>query len=323
MDGTLARPRTAPLPVPDRWHRPLLALAGLMVALAAVAVVLAVVDPRPVTGQDAWFKPLKFALSIAIYAVTLAWLLGQVGRGRRLAHRAADVAAVGLVVEVVVIVGAAAVGTTSHFNVSTPLHTALWAVMGGSIVVVWVMTLLIAVLLFRTPGPDAARNLAIRAGVVLALVGMALGFLMTTPTAQQLADFQGVAGAHAVGVPDGGPGLPFLGWSTTGGDLRIPHFVGMHALQAVPLLLLALELLSRRVRVLGDVTTRRRLVLVGALTFAATVAVLTAQALAGQPVTQPAGAVLLAGTATALATAVAASLVVVTARRRLRVAAAA
>lgn len=315
MDGTLTPAHPTPLPVPDRWHRPLLALAALCALLTLATVVLAVVDPQPITGQDAWFKPLKFALSIGIYAVTLAWLLGQVRRWRRAAERAADVAVVGLVVELVVIVHAAATGTTSHFNVSTPLATTLWAVMGTSIVVVWLATLVVGLALFLNPGPDAARTLAIRAGVVLALVGMGLAFLMTSPTAEQLRDFQGVAGAHAVGVPDGGPGLPLLGWSTTGGDLRIPHFVGMHALQALPLLLLGLELASRRVRVLREVATRRRLVLVGTLAYAATVAVLTGQALAGQPVTQPAGAVLVAGTATAVLTAAAVAVVLTAARR--------
>lgn len=103
-------------------------------------------------------------------------------------------------------------------------------------------------LLFRAPLGDPARSLAIRAGFVIALIGMALAFLMTGPTAEQLNSFRGIVGAHTVGLPDGAPGLPLLGWSTSAGDLRVPHFVGMHALQLIPLSALLLEFGARRRR---------------------------------------------------------------------------
>jgi hypothetical protein len=299
----------APLPRPDRWHRPLIGLAVVMVVLTAATGVLAIADPREILGQNAWFKPLKFVLSTAIYAVTLAWLIGQVHRFRRAAEVLGTITAVALLVEIVVITGAAAAGTTSHFNIATPLNGTLWAVMAGSIVVVWLASALVGITVALSPGPDAARNLAVRAGITLGIIGMGLAFLMTGPTPEQIDDFQGVAGAHAVGVADGGPGLPFLGWSTEGGDLRIPHFIGLHALQAIPLGLLALELLSRRVPVLRIPRVRFRLVLIGTLAFAAMLGIITWQALIGEPIVRPSAPILLAGIATAVGTAAAAGAV--------------
>lgn len=317
MTATLDRHATTlePVPMPERWHRPLLALAVGVTALAVACGVLAIADPREILGQNAWFKPLKFAVSIAIYALTLAWLIGQLRRWRRAAAVAGTIVVVALLAEIVIIVWAAAVGTTSHFNVATPLNTTLWSIMASSIAVVWIVTLLVGIALFFTPTADAARNLAIRAGVVLGLVGMAVAFFMTGPNADQLDDFQGIAGAHAVGVPDGGAGLPFLGWSTEGGDLRVPHFVGMHALQVLPLTLLALELLSRRVRPLREVRVRWRIMLIVSLAFAAVLGILTWQALIGQSVTAPTGPVLIALLGVLVAAPVAAVAVVAGARR--------
>lgn len=155
----------------------------------------------------------------------------------------------------------------------------------------WLAALVTALLLFRAPLADPARTLAIRAGLVIALIGMALAFLMTGPTAEQLNSFRGIVGAHTVGLPDGGPGLPLLGWSTTAGDLRVPHFVGMHALQLIPLSALLLELGARRARLLRPASTRLGLIWILVVSYLGAVALLTVQALAGQSVARPDAAV--------------------------------
>jgi hypothetical protein len=269
------------------YHRPLLLLVAGMALLAVVAVIGLVADAREVTGLSAWAKPLKFALSTAIYALTLAWLLSLLPPGRRLAWRAGTAASVGLTVELVIITGAAVTGTTSHFNVSSPVAAALWSTMAGFIGLVWIAQVVVGISLFRAPLGDPARTLAIRAGVVIGIGGMALGFLMTAPTSAQLADFRGIAGAHTVGVPDGSPGLPILGWSTVAGDLRIPHFVGMHALQIIPLACWTLELAGRRIPVLARAGVRARLVAIGTAAFVAGLTLVTYQALAGQSIVRP------------------------------------
>lgn len=308
------RPGEAPPRI--RWHRPLLWLAAVMVALAVFALVARFVDGREVLGANLWDKPLKFAVSTVIYAVTWSWLIGQLDRSRRVAWAAGTVIAAALVVELAIIVGVAAAGTTSHFNVSTPLATAMWSVMAVSISVLWVATFVACVLLFRTSLGDRARTIAIRGGALISLVGLGLGYLMTSPTAAQLADFGGIAGAHAVGIADGGPGLPVLGWSTVAGDLRIPHFIGMHALQAIPLALIAIELLSRRIPVLRDVAVRARLVGTVAVGYLVFVGLVTLQALRGQSVVAPDAVTL--GLGGAIAVVMAAAALVIVARGRTR-----
>lgn len=270
-----------------RWHRPLLVLAAAMGVLVVVCLVGLVVDPRESLGVNVWEKPLKFAISTAVYAVTWSWLIGQLQRFQRVAWWAGTISAILLLIELVIITGAAAAGITSHFNVSTPFNTVLWSIMAASIGTLWVATFVVSIILFRNPLGDRARTLAIRAGALIALAGMALAFLMTGPTAAQLDDWQGIAGAHTVGLADGGPGLPLLGWSTVAGDLRIPHFIGMHALQAIPLALILIELAARRIAVLRDVDVRYRLVAIVSAAYVAVLAVLTWQALRGQSIVAP------------------------------------
>jgi hypothetical protein len=253
-----------------RGHPGLYGLTVAMAALALVTAVLAVVDQRVLLGAPLWFKPLKFSLSIALYGAALAWMLSRLP-GRAM-WRAGWVIVVGAVLEMVIIVGQAARGVRSHFNDDSALDAALYSTMGATIVVVWLATVAIALRFLRERSDDRVTASAVRLGLLVGLAGMAVGFLLSAN------------GGHAVGVPDGGPGLFFVGWSTTGGDLRIGHFVGMHALQVLPLLAAGLAALGRD-RL--DETARVRIVQVAAAGYAGLVVLVTWQALRGQALLAP------------------------------------
>ncbi len=300
------------------WHRPLVLLAAAMTALALVCAVGLAVDDRVLVGAPIWLKPFKFSVSIAIYSVTLAWMLSLGRTAPRWVWWLGTTIAAANVIEMVVIVGQVLRGRQSHFNVATPLDADLWYAMATSIVTLWLANLAIAARLFRERTGDRAATWSVRLGLLLALVGMALGFLMTSPTPAQLDTMRsgatvGIVGAHSVGVADDSPGMAITGWSSTGGDLRIPHFVGLHALQAIPLFAWLLVALSRRFPRLGDERTRLRLVLVATGTYAGVLAILTWQALRGQSLVHPDGATLTA--VALLAVGVAASVVTATGTR--------
>ncbi|GFN02699.1 hypothetical protein GCM10010298_60640 [Streptomyces microflavus] len=269
-----------------------------MALWALVSAVGLVVDDRVLAGAPIWAKPFKFTVSLAAYGLTLAWMLTHLTRGHRTGWWAGNVVVLTSLVEMTVITVQVVRGKRSHFNAATPLDTALFSVMGITIIVLWAATLAIGILLLRASIADRAAAWAIRGGVLIALVGAGLGFLMTLPSAEQQAagnlDTAEVIGAHSVGVPDGGPAMPLTGWSTTGGDLRAPHFVGMHALQLIPLFLIALVLLAPRLARLRDAGVRLRLVRVATAGYAGLVALTTWQALRGQSLIHPDAATLMA-----------------------------
>jgi len=270
-----------------RLHPPLMIASLAMLAVLAFTLVGLVVDDRTSLGVPIWLKPMKFAISIAIYTATLAWLISLLDRGRRVAYWLGTVAAIAMFIEIAIIGGQAARGVRSHFNNSTELDGRLFQIMGLTITIAWFVTLWVGVLLLIQRIADRPTSLAVRFGVFIALAGMAVGFIMVTPTRSQLASSSDYQGAHAVGIEDGGPGLPVVNWSTEAGDLRAGHFVGMHALQALPLLALLLALGSRRFARLRDETTRVRLIAVAGVTYAGLVVLVTSQALRGQSIVHP------------------------------------
>ncbi|WP_027929632.1 hypothetical protein [Amycolatopsis thermoflava] len=274
------------------WHRPMTWTAGIMAGMTVVSLGGLALDDRVLLGAPIWLKPLKFAVSIALYCLTWAWMLTLLRRGQRLAARVSTAIAVIVLVEYAIIVLQVVRGRASHFSAATAFDATLFTVMGISIAALWTGTLVLTILLLRTEITDAAARWAIRLGAVVSLAGLGLGGLMIGPTDEQVRSmrdgtFEGLVGAHSVGVADGGPGMPLTGWSTTGGDLRIPHFVGMHALQVLPLFALLLAVLARRVTRLRSGVVRARLVAVAGFGYAGLVALVTWQALRGQPLIHP------------------------------------
>lgn len=275
-----------------RTQKPLLTTAALMCALALFALAAMAFDDRVLLGVSVWTKPLKFAVAFALYSITLAWLLAHPHRGSRWTRRLATVFAATAVIDVGFIVAQAARGTFSHFNeADDPVNAIGQIVFASGVPGLFFANLAIAGILVWQRVGDRATTLAIRAGLVLSVVGMALGYLVGFAGAQVQPDAAGhlveLNARHTFGAPDGGPMIPIVGWSSTAGDLRIPHFLGLHGMQVLLLVAFALSVASaRRPALRAD---RARSVIVGAVAvaYAATLAITLWQALRGQSLVHP------------------------------------
>jgi hypothetical protein len=270
---------------------PGLTVLGFIMAADLVFCILGlVVDHRVITGAPAWLKPAKFAFSTMIACWSFAFCMALTTLWPRVRRVLDVVLATGLFIEIALIDMQAARGTSSHFNLGTRFDAAVFGVMGVSIVCIWLGMLVLTVVLFRQSFAGSAWGWSLRLGMVLALVGTGSGALMTVPNSGQLAEAHvtgrlAVAGAHTVGAPDGGRGLPVTGWSADHGDLRVAHFLGMHGLQVLPLL--AWWIARRRVPV--DARTQRNLVFAAATSYLALFGLILWQAFRGQSIVQPDG----------------------------------
>ena len=159
------------------WHanRPLTATALIMAAVLVASVAGLVLDPRTVTGAPVWLKPAKFAISISVYALTLVWAFSYLPAWPRTRAIVGWTTAVTLTIEIVVIVAQAWRGTTSHFNIGTPLDAALWSTMGAAIVVQTLASIAACVALWRERFADRAIGWALRLGLTLSIVGASFG----------------------------------------------------------------------------------------------------------------------------------------------------
>ena len=279
--------------LPRLWRAsaPLTAVGLAMTAAACVSLVGVLVDSRVITGAPAWLKPLKFAISTAVYSLTLAWIFEQLPEWRRIRAVVGWTTAIVFVVEVAIVDVQAWRGTTSHFNVSTTADMVLFLVMGGAILLQTGVSAAVVVALWRQPFADRALGWGLRLGMALTVVGALTGPLMTRPTPSQLADARAgnrmtTAGAHTVGGVDGGPGVPVTGWSREHGDVRVPHFVGLHAVQVLALIAVGLRRWRR------PESIRVKATLVAAGSYASLFVLLLWQALRGQSVVAPDAAAL-------------------------------
>jgi hypothetical protein len=208
-----------------RRHNPLIFWVSVgHLLLLALILPVAPFDERLVTGINPWIKPIKFIIANTVYMLTIGWLLRDLPATAKARGRASRLVVMTIIAETVLITLQAARGTTSHHNTSTLTDLGILGVMGLMIVINTIVVAYVALKFWRENPPIPAPYLwGIRLGLLIFLLASLEGFVMVK------------LHSHSVGVADGGPGLPLIDWSTRGGDLRVAHFIGLHALQVLPL----------------------------------------------------------------------------------------
>lgn len=215
-----------------RLREPTLAAFALVMVVAMAPTLIAMaIDARTFNGINVWIKPFKFQASLAIFFATLAWFWGYLDAEVR-ARRSVCVAVLLICgsgfFEVAYIGFRAALAEASHFNNSTRLTEALYGLMGVGILIQVSLAAWAGVLILRSREGGISPTLRFSIGMGL-IAGTILGGITGAYMSAQTGHWVG-------GVANDASGMFFVGWSRTGGDLRVAHFVGLHAMQGIPII---------------------------------------------------------------------------------------
>jgi len=165
----------------------------------------------------------------------------------------------------------AARGEASHFNTSSSFYGAMYSLMGVGAVLLVLICLWMGTSILRSRGTADVWVLSVGIGLIGTFVfGGGFG------------GYLGNATAHWVGgaATDAG-GLPVVHWSRTGGDLRVAHFFGIHAMQIIPAIGAAL-VWSTRHSTLGN-GPARLILICASIMFGAFCSATFVQAVQGNP----------------------------------------
>ncbi len=196
----------------------------ICLVFAVIFLILTRFTTTQVYNVNAWFKPFKFAFSTFLFAWAMAWYCYYLPSFNIALYNWTVIVLLGF--EIIYIALQASKGELSHYNLSTPVYAALYSMMALAATLVTLYTAYVGVLFFINDFPSLPNYYvwAIRLGILIFVIFSFEGFVM------------GSRLTHTIGGEDGGLGIPFLHWSIKYGDPRIAHFIGMHALQVLPIL---------------------------------------------------------------------------------------
>ncbi|MHC1559668.1 hypothetical protein ACR9E3_11965 [Actinomycetospora sp. C-140] len=246
-----------PIPRTLDWPRVLWLAGGLLLVVMVGHLVALVLLGGPVSGPVSLRKPATFAETGWLLCWSVAVVLPRL-RTRPWQRHVVGATVLAFALGETTIIGIEAWrGVPSHYNFATPLDTALMrggAAGTAAVFVAGALVLLVTALRSRDTAPEL--RLGVTAGVLVLLTGCAVGMIMisTNSGVYRGGIGSGFGRSGAYFGPDAatvGPDLAGFRPATAGGDLVLPHAIGVHGLLllAVPAVLLAGTALRHRVAV--------------------------------------------------------------------------
>lgn len=226
-------------------HSPLLYWIVIVhLVLAIVSITSSFMDDRTLMEVNVWMKPLKFSISVAIYILTVGFLMTLYPFSKKKKNLINNIVCWTLLIELGLIIYQASGGVQSHYNISNPFDGLIFTAMG---ILIAINVIIMALFIFETIRLKLKTPKLLQWAILL---GWVIVFFGSWVGGQMISEM-----SHNIGVEDGGPGLPLVNWSTIAGDLRVAHFFGLHGLQIIPIFALLISNKSKT-------TTKNQIIIV-------------------------------------------------------------